>query len=144
MNMEDLREFVALERQKKELKAQLAPIQDKLAVLSETLTEQFLEDGVTSMKHDGRTVFLKREFYASPKDDAGGKEPVVKALRKCGLRELVEVTYNTNRLKSAVKELISAKSEDPQWKERLMNDLSLALPKALREVLDDVEGLEAG
>ena len=69
MNMDQLKEFVSLEKCKKELDSELKAIAARLDDLEQALVPQFLTDGVNSLKINGRVVYLAEDIYASPIND---------------------------------------------------------------------------
>jgi len=97
MNMEQLKEFVALENRKRELDSELKAIAARLDDLEQALVPQFLNDGVNSLKIDGRVVYLAEDIYAGPLNDRG---EVIAALKKSDLGQYVSENYNTQSLKA--------------------------------------------
>jgi hypothetical protein len=130
MNMEQLKEFVCLENRKRDLDAELKGVKAKLDELEEALVPQFIEDGVQSMKVDGRTVSLAQEIYASPLD---GRERVVEALKASELAQYVSENYNTNSLSAFVREVARDVAAQAEREERIFTeeDVRAALPAPL-------------
>jgi hypothetical protein len=130
MNMEQLKEFVCLENRKRDLDAELKGVKARLDELEEALVPQFIEDGVQSMKVDGRTVSLAQEIYASPLD---GRERVVEALKASELAQYVSENYNTNSLSAFVREVARDVAAQAEREERIFteDDVRAALPAPL-------------
>lgn len=134
MNMEQLRGFVSLQNQKRDLDAELKRVKQELDDLEQALVPQFIEDGVQSMKVDGRTVSLGQDIYASPLND---REEVIGALKASELGQYVSENYNTQSLTAFVREVareVAARAE----KERRPYDeadVREALPEPLGRVL---------
>jgi hypothetical protein len=134
VNTPDLKEFVALEDEKADLKTRLKAIENRLGELDTTLTEQFLADGIQSTRIDGRTVYLHRDLYASAKD--GDKEAVVAALKSCELGQYVKEDYNANSLKAYVREMVRNAEEQARVDGRVLDDPAKALPDHLAATLN--------
>ncbi len=134
MNTAELKEFVALEDEKSGLKTRLKAIESRLGELDESLTQQFLDDGIQSTKIDGRTVYLHRDIYASAKD--GDKESVVAALKECDLGQYVKEDYNANSLKAYVREMVREAEEQARAEGRVIEDPAKALPEHLAVTLN--------
>jgi vacuolar-type H+-ATPase subunit I/STV1 len=134
MNMEQLKEFVCLENRKRDLDAEMKGVKAKLDELEEALVPQFIEDGVQSMKVDGRTVSLAQEIYASPLD---GRERVVEALKASELAQYVSENYNTNSLSAFVREVARDVAAQAEREERIFTeeDVRAALPAPLGQAL---------
>lgn len=134
MNTAELKEFVALEDEEDALKATLKVIGTRLAELSESLTQQFVQDGIQSTRIDRRTVYLRRDIYASAKD--GNKEAVVAALKACNLGQYVKEDYNANSLKAYVREMVREAEEQARAEGRVIDDPAKALPEHLAATLN--------
>lgn len=92
-----LDEFVALTARKRELETQINLIKKQLAPLEAQLVEDLAAEGLRSKTtSDGTAVYLIRKIYARAGD--AGKPAACKALRKVGLGDLVEESFNTNTL----------------------------------------------
>lgn len=129
MNTAELKEFVALEKEKATLKARLKVIESRLTELDESIAAQFVSDGVQSMRIDGRTVYLHRDIYASAKD--GARDAVVAALRDCDLGQYVKEDYNANSLTAYVREMVREAEEQARTENRVIDDPAEALPAGL-------------
>ena len=133
MNTAELKEFVSLEKEKADLKQQLKQVQERLDELDRKLTEQFLQDGMESSKIDGRTVYLRRDIYASAKE--GCREAVVAALKACQLSQYVREDYNAKSVEAMVRELVKAAEEEARLDNRVLDDPATAVPPPLAETL---------
>jgi len=129
VNTDELKEFVALEKEKATLKARLKVIESRLTELDESIAAQFVSDGVQSMRIDGRTVYLHRDIYASAKD--GARDAVVAALRDCDLGQYVKEDYNANSLTAYVREMVREAEEQARTENRVIDDPAEALPAGL-------------
>jgi hypothetical protein len=134
MNMEQLREFVALEKRKRDLESELKQIIDRLDDLERTLVDQFLNDGVSSMKIDGRLVYIARDIYAGPLID---RSEVIAALKASGLGQYVCENYNTQSLRAFVREVAEEVNLRCEQEERLLTEeeVRAALPAPLGAAL---------
>jgi CHAT domain-containing protein len=134
MNMEQLKEFVALETRKRELDSELKSIAARIDDLEQTLVPQFLSDGVASMKVDGRTVYIAQDIHASPAND---RAEVIAALKRSELGQYVSENYNTQSLRAFVREVADEVRLRCQQQNRLFTEeeVRTALPKPLAESL---------
>lgn len=134
MNMDQLKEFVCLERRKRELDSELKAIAARIDDLEQALVPQFLGDGVASMKVDGRTVYIAQDIQASPLND---RAEVIAALKRSELGQYVSENYNTQSLRAFVREVAEEARLRCQQQDRLFTeeDVRTALPSPLSETL---------
>jgi len=134
MNMEHLKEFVALEKRKRDLDSELKSIAAQLEDLEQALVPQFLNDGVNSLRIDNRLVYLAQEIFASPLNDRG---EVIAALKASELGQYVSENYNTQSLKAFVREVAEDIRLRCQQEERLFTEeeVRAALPAPLGNTL---------
>ena len=134
MNMEQLKEFVALEKRKRDLDSELKAIGVRLDDLEQALVPQFLADGVASMKVDGRTVYIAQDIQASPLND---RAEVIAALKRSELGQYVSENYNTQSLRAFVREVAEEARLRCQQQSRLFTEeeVRTALPSPLSEAL---------
>ncbi len=132
MNTTELKEFVALEKEKADLKARGKTVQARLDDLDESLTRQFLEDGIQSTSVDGRTVYLRRDIFVSAHGD---KEAVVGALKASDLSQYVKEEYNAKSLTAFVREMVLAAEEKARIDGGVLDDLATAVPPQLAATL---------
>ncbi len=136
MNMQQLKEFVSLEVRKRDLETDLNLARQQLDDLKEVLIPQFLEDGVQSMKVDGRSVSITREVRAAM---VNGREEVVRALREAELDQYIGVNHQSfgayvREVAREVEDLIVRENgSKPPEEQRLMTeeDVRTALPAPL-------------
>jgi hypothetical protein len=134
MNMEQIKEFVALENRKRELDSELKAIAARLDNLEQALVPQFLNDGVNSLKIDGRVVYLAEDIYAGPLND---RAEVIAALKKSDLGQYVSENYNTQSLKAFVREVAQEVRLRCEQEQKLFSeeDVRLSLPVPLGDTL---------
>ena len=145
MRMEPLREFVSLEKRRKDLDAESKAIKQRLDELEQEIVPLFIEEGVPSMAvtvacpqcgahTTTRTLSIYPDVYASPLND---REEVVAALKQSELGQYVAENYNTNSLTSFVRELWKDLRETAGREQRVVTeeDLRAALPAPLQNVL---------
>jgi len=132
--MEQLKEFVALEKRKRDLDSELKSIAARLDDLEQALVPQFLNDGVNSLRIDGRLVYLAQEIFAGPLSDRG---EVIAALKASELGQYVSENYNTQSLKAFVREVAEDVRLRCQQEERLFTEeeVRAALPAPLGAAL---------
>jgi hypothetical protein len=115
MNMDQLKEFVALEKRRRDLDSELKQIAARLDDLEQALVPQFLNDGVNSLRIDGRLVYLAQEIFAGPLND---RREVIAALKASELGQYVSENYNTQSLKAFVREVaedVRLRCEQQEW-----------------------------
>ncbi|MFZ5926319.1 MAG: hypothetical protein ACOYX1_02615 [Acidobacteriota bacterium] len=134
MNIEQLKEFVALEKRKRDLDSELKQIAARLDDLEQALVPQFLNDGVNSLRIDGRLVYLAQEIYAGPVND---RSQVIAALKASELGQYVSENYNTQSLKAFVREVAEDVRLRCEQQERLFTEeeVRAALPAPLGAAL---------
>lgn len=130
MNIDQVKQFVALADEKSALEQRLKQIEADQKALEEALLQQFQESGTQSVNVDGRTVSLRRDLFASPRD--GDREAVIEALKAADLGQYVKEDYNANSLKAYVREMVRAAEAERGGP---LADLTDALPEPLRPVL---------
>ena len=108
---EKVRQYVELDKEKKELKSKLNIIQGVLTNLEEDVLEAFIEEGATSITVAGRTVSPRVQVWVSPKD--GDYETACKALEAAGLGQFTGKRFNTQTVSSYVREILSEGDELP-------------------------------
>lgn len=74
----------------------------ELADAEQNALDEFERAGISQVKANGRTTFLRRDVYASVKE--GRKPDVVRALRNLGLGDLVGESVNAQSLSAHVRE----------------------------------------
>ncbi len=134
MNMEQLKEFVALEKRKRDLDSELKAVGARLDDLEQALVPQFLNDGVNSLRIDGRQVYLAQDIYAGPLRD---RAEVIAALKASELGQYISENYNTQSLKAFVREVAEEVRLRCEQAERLFteDEVRAALPAPLSGAL---------
>lgn len=113
-------EYVALEKRRRELEAELEATNTKIAPLQASLLEQFADLGMQSANVDGLTVYVRCDRYVSKRQGVA-TESVCEALRQCGLGYMVSDGYNAMSLKSKIKEYQEQGIEVPAALGELLN-----------------------
>jgi hypothetical protein len=113
ISMDRLKEFVALEKRRRVLEAELAVVKKQAGDLEPVLREQFAVSGVQNMKMDGLTVSVRRSVY--PKYREGfGRSDVIEALRLDGLADLLKEDYSTSTFTALVRDIESSGGPLPE------------------------------
>ncbi len=135
--MEQVREFVALEKEKKELQAWLVATNQKLTALDEAITTQLVAEGITGVDMDGRRVTVSTDIYAGPIE--GQKQNVIDALRSLDdTAALVTTGYTPAALNKFVREVaadVEAACEQDPTRMYDVDAVRAALPPALAAVI---------
>jgi len=118
--MELLNVFTELEHRRRELEDDLKKTKADIEAIQEPLTEAFALNGLTNVKKDGLTVFLKHNHYCSK---LGGveTETLVAALRLAGCEYMVSEGYNPSSLRARVREWIDDGEEVPEPLQKLLS-----------------------
>lgn len=124
MNKQTLEAFLQANDDVATVKEELAKLVEQRDDLERQLLSEFEEDGISSVKVNGRTVYLHRQMWARPIDGAAGRPAVVRACRDLGLVEFVKEDINVNQISGYVRE-----------QEKLGNEL----PKELADTLTITE-----
>jgi hypothetical protein len=134
MNIEQVKEFVALEKRKRELDAEVKQIAARLDDLEQALVPQFLNDGINSLRIGGRLVYLVQDIYAGPVD---GREQVIAALKASELGQYVSESYSPQSLKAFVREIAEDVRMRCRQESRLFteDEVRCALPGPLQNAL---------
>jgi len=106
----------------------------RLDDLEQALVPQFLNDGVNSMRIDGRQIYLAQEIYAGPLND---RAEVIAALKASELGQYISENYNTQSLKAFVREVAEEARLRCEQEQRLFTeeDVRAALPTPLSGTL---------
>lgn len=113
IGLKKAKEFVKLEKEKKQNKKEAEDIQDKLNVLDKELLKIYEVSGAQKLTIDGRTVFVERSLFASAKrtegdtsdeETAAARERLNKALRDTGHGDIVVESVNAKTLAALVRE----------------------------------------
>lgn len=130
-----LDQFVAATERKRKLEADLRVVKDEITPLTEQLLEQFAEEGVSGKRHaaTGRLVSITRKVWA--RAAGGDKTAASAALKKAGLGDYVEESFNTNSLSAYFREQVKARESEGQP----VTDLTELLDPALRGAIELTE-----
>lgn len=128
------KEFVALEKQRKIAEGEVDDLKDRLSAINKELQLVFSITGTQQIKIDGRSVFVKRDVYASAKREEGeddtdaAKSRLFEALRQTGHGALVKEDVNGKTLASLVREFDPDKTFDPEI-------IAANMPQQLRDTI---------
>lgn len=101
MNLEVFRQYLALKQEKSDLEQQLETVKERMQFFQDLIMDELVENGVDSVRVDGKNVFPKRQLFAS----ASVLTPDFKqALIESGAVDLVQETVNSQRLSGFVRE----------------------------------------
>ena len=109
MDMERARTMARLIKRKRELEQERRQVMDDMSVIEGPLLEEMQMEQLSSLPItvDGEkiTIYIHNQVWAKAKD--GDKDAVTKVLKRCGLKDYVSETYNTNSLSAYVRERIA-------------------------------------
>jgi hypothetical protein len=129
--MEPIKKWLELTAKRKELEAQAEALKDEANALEENIIANLADNCIDSIKVDGRTVYTKRELWASAAD--GDTARTCEVLKANGFDDYVKETFSTQSLSSYVRELDKSFEGD-----RPDNPVEL-LPEVLRPVIKVTE-----
>lgn len=104
-----LARFAELAEIEDDLDDQLKAVRKEKAALEAELIEEFLDTGIQRVNVNGRTIYLRKQIWASVRD--GNKRRACDVLRAEGLDELIEESFNTGTLSAYVREQIERADE---------------------------------
>jgi hypothetical protein len=109
MDMDRARSMARLIKRKRELEQERREVMDEIAKIEMPLLEEMQMEQLSSLPItvDGEkiTIYIHNQVWAKAKD--GDKDAVTKVLKRCGLKDYVSETYNTNSLSAYVRERIA-------------------------------------
>lgn len=101
MNTELFRQYLALKDRRAALESEVEEIKDKMLMLTDQIMNELVDNGVDNIKVDGRTIYPKKQLYAS----ASRLTDQLKAeLEREGATDLIEEKINANRLSAFIRE----------------------------------------
>jgi hypothetical protein len=134
VNEQPLKEYVSLERRKKDLDAELKQVKADLDRLEEDVVREMVNAGLARVTVDHRTLKITRTVFASPVEN---RWAVVDALKQAGLDQFIPQNYNDSQLRSFVKEIASGvfALADEQEREPTPQEIADAMPAPLGAAL---------
>lgn len=105
MDAEVIRQYVELNRRKRELEAEARDVKARMDDLSGQIEADMIENAIDSLKVDGATVYLHRQMWVSPDSDA-----IIGDLQAAGLDDCVAVGHM--RLNGLVREVLGEQNGD--------------------------------
>jgi len=97
-----LREYLRLRDEVEATDERLSALKERRDRVEEELLKAYERNGTSSVRCDGRTVYLHRQLWARPKD--GDHALVCDLLRAHDLGDLVRTSVNAQTLSSLVRE----------------------------------------
>lgn len=134
MDATKVREYVCLEKRKRDLDAELKQAEQDLKALERVVVNEMLNAGLNEVSADGRKLKLVPEVVASPVED---RWAVVEALKEAGLDQYIPQNYNDSQLRGFVKEIAAEVISRAKDGERVASaeDVRAALPEPLGRAL---------
>ena len=117
MNIEVFRHYLTWKDKKAELERDLDEAKERMEFFQNLIMDELVDNGVDSMRVDGRLVFPKKQMFVS----AGAMTDDTKQnLRDVGAGDLIQETVNGQRLSAFVREYMKENSFDdtsklPDW-----------------------------
>lgn len=107
VNAIHLSEFIILDDRRRELKEELARVERDRTMLNELLLEDFERDGITSMRVNGKTIYVFNQLWAGALTGDDGTADYSRtnaALVEAGLGDFVQPRFNVQTLSAWVRE----------------------------------------
>jgi len=101
LNTTGFKNFIELEKKKKELKKALQEVEDQKKGLQQDLIDNLLDQEMTKISISGKTVYVNTITRAKIKD----RDKAVEALKEAGFGDLVKESFNTNSVSALLREL---------------------------------------
>jgi hypothetical protein len=117
---DSLSQFVALDKERRQVEARLDAIKKEQAILQDALLDEWADRGQQSANVDGLTIYIARDFICSKKSEIS-TEQIIEVLRQNGLEQCVQTGYNATGLKAFVKEQLASESEIPEALKSCLN-----------------------
>lgn len=111
LNTDIIRQWIELDKQRKQHEADIVEIKEKMAFLENVIVENFASAGIDSVRVNGFNISTKKHIFAVIVD--GDKERAYEALRKAGFGHYVSETVNMRSLSTLVSDLIESDQHLP-------------------------------
>lgn len=116
--LEKVKRIVAIKNQLDELDAQMKALKAEYDKLEPEVIEYMTSEGIQNLAVDGRTVYVKRQIWAS----VNKENPfALDILRDNGLGDFIEEKVNSQRISAYVREFEKAGDEIPAWCHEALN-----------------------
>lgn len=106
MNTELFRQYLALKDRRATLESEVEEIKDKMLMLTDQIMNELIDNGVDNIKVDGRTIYPKKQLYASA---SRLTDQLKTELEREGATDLIEEKINGNRLSAFIREYMREK-----------------------------------
>lgn len=100
--IEKMKKFTALENLSSILADLKKSIDGQAKDIEDSLIQEMADNGISSMKIDGKTVYMSATMWASSR--AGMSDQLIEALKECGLGHVVKESVNTQTLSAICRE----------------------------------------
>jgi len=141
MNEQPLKEYVCLEKRKKDLDSELKQIRADLDRLEVVVIDELVRAGLQKVEVDGRTLKIVPAVFCSPIEN---RWAVVDALKEAGLDQFIPQNYNDAQLRGFVKETAAEVFARADQEDRVATaeEIAAALPEPLGRALQIYLGHE--
>ncbi len=113
-----IKNFIRLLKQKKDLAKQVKENQTAINWIEPEIRNYFGDQGIERMTKDGMTIFIKRDLFATIKDDQDGipysHDECVETLKMSGFRAFCEEKVKISSLTSYFRELDEDEIDIPE------------------------------
>jgi hypothetical protein len=104
MDQKVVDKYIECKRLIKDLEQELKELKKDASTVEAELLQQFMDDGVQSVKTDsGKTVYLMSQLWAG-KDPEVSDEQFLTSMKENGLEDLIQEKVNTQTLSAVMRE----------------------------------------
>lgn len=133
-----IRDFLKRDAEYKRKRAELSDLKSDLDDIKNELFELMARLGWSSLKVDGRTVYLHRQLWSKVATGAT-KEDFHEALKQSGYEDLVYETTNSNQVSAVIREIAKNLELESGGIPPSTEEIIASLPPALRATLEITE-----
>jgi hypothetical protein len=113
------KDFIELNKEKKELESQLDKIKKQMTGMQDFLTDSLLENSMTKITVGDRTVYVAEQLWAS----VSNKERAIEILEETGYGDYIKPTYNVQQLSRLLRDLKEQEELPPKEFEGIIDPL---------------------
>jgi hypothetical protein len=112
IDTERMQSYVERLHRRNALEDKLKQVKAEMSGMEQSILDDFAVSGITQMRVNGTTLYIRTERHTSRRDGVGPDEAIA-ALRAAGWDELVKDSYSASALSAAMRELLDEGSEIP-------------------------------
>ena len=110
LDTDGFKEYITLDKKKKELSAELEQVGEQMKRLSSFLIENLESNEMSKISIAGKCCYVKNSSYAVIAD----KEKAIGILKENGYGDYIKEGYNANSISKLVRDLLSEEGKLPE------------------------------